>query len=636
MSTIVLEAFMKKIIIKGTDSNNLRELAIKEYTKEIKSLKKEEILVFVLQRTDRAYWKENLNERFSPTISSYFSFAQKEIKNNWDLVIKNSKLVNENIEKPSFLTFEGSQTLMVKLVEFLKNKGNLKEINMSNEELAQKMLSNLYYLATDNSSYLNYHKLIQKQVLNKELLKPETYEELSKLLEIYISRTLKEGVIDYPSILYIYNNCLLKDKEYLESLKKFKKIIVWDYPCQIPSINGFLKFFGNISLYSQSSGPYGIYFPNGKKSEKLLEEFETVDLDKDEKGEFLNNFYKNLFYGEQNSLSSEEVVINNSFQTKTEINQYLLRIIKKIGKENKNITILSPTRNPSLEYSISNYCKEEEIPFINLDRNEKILDNPHTYALTSLALIYFEFGQIYLNSDELRQILVLLLDFNYFSASRYCKKIKINKEFLVSLLKNSRTLGESSINKLNFFKDFFEKEYKNAYDFYTAFYEFKAFQSEEIQLSLKKLINISKNFLENMDNFENIKDSNLEFFLSLRRGLKESESLEEIYTKMNFNGIFLGTASSFLNYSKKVDVAIFIDTTNNLWNINFVNIIQNPFLLNSYFEKDFFYDYETNNQLKREELFNLISRIYNCTKEKMLFLSTESDYSSLLKDALVK
>ena len=59
---------------------------------------------------------------------------------NWDLVLKNSKILEKNIENPIFLTFESSQTLMIKLVEFFKEKGNLKEIALSNEELAQKML----------------------------------------------------------------------------------------------------------------------------------------------------------------------------------------------------------------------------------------------------------------------------------------------------------------------------------------------------------------------------------------------------------------------------------------------------------------------------------------------------------------
>lgn len=53
--------------------------------------------------------------------------------------------------------------------------------------------------------------------------------------------------------------------------------------------------------------------------------------------------------------------------------------------------------------------------------------------------------------------------------------------------------------------------------------------------------------------------------------------------------------------------------------MNFINIIQNPFILNAYFSKDYFYSFETDNQLKREELFNLLSRIYYLSKENTFF-----------------
>ena len=144
---------MQKKLVKSTSSKSLFEKAREEYLSSIKKYSKEEILFFVLQRPHRALWKNSLSENFSPNISSYFSFVQKEIKLNWDLVLKNSKILEKNIENPIFLTFESSQTLMIKLVEFFKEKGNLKEIALSNEELAQKMLSNLYNMTTkiDNS-----------------------------------------------------------------------------------------------------------------------------------------------------------------------------------------------------------------------------------------------------------------------------------------------------------------------------------------------------------------------------------------------------------------------------------------------------------------------------------------------------
>lgn len=625
---------MQKKLVKSTNSKSLFEKAREEYLSSIKEYSKEEILVFVLQRPHRALWKNSLSENFSTNISSYFSFVQKEIKLNWDLVLKNSKILEKNIKNPIFLTFESSQTLMIKLVEFFKEKGNLKEIALSNEELAQKMLSNLYNMATNNVSHNNFFKLIQKQELNKDLLKTETYEELTRLLEIYITRTLKEGVIDYPAALYIYNNSLLKDNLYLNSLKRYKKVIVTEFESQVPVITKLLDKFEEISLYENSCGPCGIYFPNGRKSDVFMEKFEIIELET-RKIEFLDKFNKNIFLDGKESLSSENIIINNTFQSKSQINEYLLKIIKKIGKNN-TITILSPVRNPSLEYSLADYCKKHELSYINLDKNERLLDNPHIYALSSMALIYFELGNIYINTDEIKQILVLLFGFNYFGASSLVNKIKVSKNFTEVLLKNSKNFKDENIEKIKFWIEYFNNNFSNVHQFFLGLYENKKQFSEESFTGLKKLIDVSKNFIENLNAFENIKDSNLEFFLSIRKGLKETESLEEIYNKIKFEGIILGTPSNFITYSKETDVTIFIDIENNLWNMNFVNIIQNPFLLNSYFPKDFFYSFEIDNQLKREELFNLLSRINYLTKEKILFLGIEDTGYSLLKDGLKK
>ncbi|MBN2838108.1 MAG: hypothetical protein JXM74_05075 [Fusobacteriaceae bacterium] len=623
----------KKII--SVSSNLLFKTATEEYRNFLKEYTKDEILVFVLQRPQRILWKETLKDEFHTNISSYFSFIQKEIRLNWDLVLENSKILKKNIKKPVFLTFESSQTLMIKVIEYLKTKGQLKEIAFTDEELAQKMLSNLYSLSSNNIPYTRFSNLIRKQELHKELLSEKSYEELNKLLEIYITRTLKEGVIDYPSSLYIYNNLLLKNIIYLKSLKKYKKIIVNDFDCQIPAICNFLIFFENITVYENSNGPYGIYFPNGKKSETFINEFNEKNLDLQKSDTFLEKLSKNLFFNENFNLQSKELHINNEFESKSDIIEFLIKIINNYWQD-KIISIISPCRNILLEYRLSEICKINSIPFITLDKNERILENPCTYALSSLAIIYYNFGNIYLNSDELKQILILIFDFNYFEATKLSNTIKGDKYFLEKILKNSKNFELNTIKKLQFFIDFFSKTYKNVYDFYSELLTYKELFSKDIYISIKKLTDISKNFIENIKVFENFKDYNLEFFTSVRKGLKETESLDEIQHKLSFSGVSLGTPTSFLNYAKKSDFTILIDIENNLWNIKFVNIIQNPFLLGNYFYKDFFYDSEIDNQLKREELFNMISRLKHLTKETLIFLGINSIEGSLLKESIDK
>lgn len=614
---------MEKKLIEGNRSFELKDLAVKEYLRLKNSLKKEEFLTLILQRTDKLLWKKKLKENFSNNIISYFAFVQKEIKNNWDL-LKNDF---GGSEKPGFLTFDSSQTLMVKLIEFFKEKGNLKEILFSDEELAQKMLSNLYSLAAGNVPYSSFSKLIKNQNFNKTLFKDETYENLTRLLEIYLSRTLKLGVFDYPSSLYIFNNYLLENQTYLQSLKRYKQILVTDYSCQIPCINKFLYNFQNVIIFNNPQGAYGIYFPNSKKNEDLTNNYQKTELINS--NDFLDKFYKNLFLGQKINLNSDKIKIKKNFQDNKEFFNYLEILLKKAKTKGfQNISILSPARNTVLSNNLEKFCKEENLNFLNLDKNEKFLDNPHLYALCSLGILYFNYGKLYLNGDEFRQILVLLLKFTHFEGAVLGKKMKIEKIFLEKLIKN---FPENE--NIRIFNEIFAGEFLTVGDFYETLLGKKDVFDIKTAEAIEKLSDLSKSFLENIGIFQNIKDKNLEFFISLRKGLKESETLEEINKKMDFQGVSLGTPSSVLKLSREADLTVFIDINNNLWNVNFVNIIQNPFLLNGFF-KDRFYDFESDNMLKREELYNLISRIYFSTNQNMVFLGKQNNSTSLLKENL--
>ena len=178
-----------------------KKKGIEHYIELKKQYKEEEFLVFILQRSDKIFWNKNTYNEKSNNILSYFSFVQKEIRNNWDLLKENF----DSDASPIFLTFESSQTLMTKLVEFFREKNKLKGINYSSQEIAQKMLSNLYSLSTGNISYNNFSNLIQKQDFLPKLHEKD-YEELQNLLELYLGRTLKQVVL---IILHAYTYIII-------------------------------------------------------------------------------------------------------------------------------------------------------------------------------------------------------------------------------------------------------------------------------------------------------------------------------------------------------------------------------------------------------------------------------------------
>ena len=62
----------------------------------------------------------------------------------------------------------------------------------------------------------------------------------------------------------------MRDNLYLNSLKRYRKIIVTEFESQVPVITKLLEKFEEIYLYENSCGPCGIYFPNGKKPDIFI------------------------------------------------------------------------------------------------------------------------------------------------------------------------------------------------------------------------------------------------------------------------------------------------------------------------------------------------------------------------------
>lgn len=612
---------MGKICIESNNSFILKKKGIEHYIELKKQYKEEEFLVFILQRSDKIFWNKNTYNEKSNNILSYFSFVQKEIRNNWDLLKENF----DSDASPIFLTFESSQTLMTKLVEFFREKNKLKGINYSSQEIAQKMLSNLYSLSTGNISYNNFSNLIQKQDFLPKLHEKD-YEELQNLLELYLGRTLKQAVFDYPSCLYIYNNYLLENEDYLEKIKKYKYILVDDYQSQIPCINIFLSKFSDFSLYKNRFGAYGVHFPNSFKDEEILNFDKIVKLENPDKD--LEGIYNNLFYNKTLALNSKKIGINREFEEKKDLHDYIFKLIETAkDKGINNISIISPSRNIILLEKLESFSRKKQINFLNFDKNERILDNPYIYALCSLSIIYFDYGKFYLNHDEIRQILIIFLKIDIFQATELSRKVKSDKDFIENICKYYKELPE-------FFKELFQKEYKYAYEFYEELINDKEFFDEKLVEALYKLYDFSKNFIENIKEFKNIKDKNKELFYTLRNGVKESETLFELNNKISFQGLSLGTPTSFLKLNKQSDIIIVIDTGSKLWNLNFVNFMQNPFILNGSVKSP--YDWEQNNLNKREELYNLLSGLIQATNKKIFFLDLKNCQNSILNLALIK
>lgn len=612
------------------------------------------ILFLTLNRAQSQEIKNKIEyiKTSSLNIGSYFSFIQKELKIYWPLVLKECQKIKVKRINPIFMTFEASQNLMLKLVEYYREKGFLTNLNMPSEEISKKILSNLSILAFSNENYMHYSKLMK---LNEfKILEENIYEELNQIINIYVEKTLEKGAIDYALGVYLYNNYLLKNTKYLNSLKERFSYVLIDKaelmnPCQVDFVNLLESSLEELCIFFNSNGAYGIYAQNEEYiREKILPNYLEIYIEKEE-NPILDLLGKNLLYNKEYPIDFENLHKKMDFDINKEVGRSLINDLDYILEKQGNLDsvfLISPSRDVSLEYLIESYAKKRKIPFSILNRNEKIIDNVYINALSIFALLYYSFDEIKINYDELKIFLKIFLGINIIKASMISDYI-INKNSTYNKLidiKNPKlieALGEQLINKYENLRMFLQELKKENLNIdvllktvYLKFYLKKEF-NENLLKECKSLIESASNFISVMSLFDGIKNLNLEFLNFIREGSKENESIYQIEERNDFKGLSLASPISFLNYNKKSRIIFLLDIKNNLWQMNNVNTIQNPYILTKTGKNKKIYTLEIHEEFQILALNNTIKLILSSNKEDIYVYAHKYNSSSFEKNSIL-
>ena len=127
-----------RILIEGDTKSGKTTALIKSYVDMIEGgIDSNRILVLVANRLEAMNFKTNLQLEFSGEnrIYSYFGFVQHELNKFWPIVLKKSKKIKKLKITPTFMTFEASQCLMGKTVEYYRKQGLLGDLNITNATL---------------------------------------------------------------------------------------------------------------------------------------------------------------------------------------------------------------------------------------------------------------------------------------------------------------------------------------------------------------------------------------------------------------------------------------------------------------------------------------------------------------------
>lgn len=617
-------------IIEGTTGSGKTADAIKRYNRMLSDrISSQEILVLVSNRWERQRWLREVSYRSAGglNIFSYFGFVQRELRVYWPLVLEKCPLIEKKNLLPVIMHYEASQSLMYKTVEYYRRKGYLDGIISEDEAIARKLLSNIVGASLSNTNYRRMGERIYKSKPQEERFSEKFYEEVNEIVNRYIERTLEEGIIDQASGIYLFNNYLLKDEGYLEHLKgRYKFLMVDDVDTASISEGDFIiklsEWMRGVVLYRNTDGPYGIYqFSKNYLKENLFPNFQREELTSEEEGnhqEFLEEFRKNLFLekGERRSYRNINLDMDNEYKSKAD--RKVLRLVRKLleeGVDPREISVVVPRYDVTLDFGLGRLARERGIKYLYTSKNDKITDNPQVFSLIVFGILFYRFREIHLNYDEVKSFISIILRVNMITASLVTEYLSHGNYEIREIKKLGEIRGVSPkvIERYNKVAQFMEKTPRDIsidkffLGVYMEFFLDPEAEAENIK-ACKSIIDSAGDFLEVMENFGMIRDSNYEFVKFIRDGAKTSETLEDIGEKLEGNYLSLSTPGSFIGIKRRCRYLILCDIRSPLYTLKSYNEFQNLWALNKDWKGEIYHP-EVQLQLEKEELYSVIARL---------------------------
>jgi hypothetical protein len=589
-----------KILIEGDTKSGKTALLIKKYEKMIENgINSNEILFLVTNRLESIKLKKNLDLPFSNEnrIYSYFGFVQHELNKFWPIILKKSKKIKKLNILPTFMTFEASQCLMGKTVEFYRKNGYLNELNMSNEEIAKKLLSNILDGSLSN---LVYTKIGEKLGEFGEVNHTELYTQMNLIIDKYMEKTLENGTFDYGTSVYLYNNFLLTDRFYMENFYKNTKYLLVDSGelasiAEIDFIDKVKENLKGLVIAKNTDGPYGIYnyFKEYLDKTVIDSSFKVIRLTTKrlEIDDFLKELENKVYETTEISVAPNLILdIENEYKSENNKNiiKRVLRLLEDSISPNE-ISVIVPQRDIVLEFALQKISEEKNFKFMNIGRNERILDDPYTYILVISSILFYNFKEISLNFDEMKAFFsfVLKLDpirsallTNYIGAKNRDGYTLIN----IESEEIRERISEKKIEKYDKIRRIFEEIPKDIelYDFFEIIY-INILGDKEIFIKdikgARELIDSSKKFIETLENFNNIKNIKYEFIKFLREGAKASETLIELDERLDGDYLSISTPYGYINSGRNTKYQIWTDIRNKNFISETKNILQNSWVL---------------------------------------------------------
>lgn len=581
-------------ILNDRKINDIKDKYIEFANKE--SYKTNNVLLLVPNNKIKFKYNKliNLNISEEINISTYNSFLIKEVVKFWPIIQqKYNNIVNHKV-KPSIINSSLSDYILNKIVKEKRTvEGFFNDITASNRNIASSISFNINKGCQSLIDLNDIGNRIYYSKYNQSKMDRFSYSQMQEIINEYLDLLLKNSTMDNSIAIYLYNEFLLKDEEYVNNLRRRVNYLIVDSlenctASEVDFIDILLDSVKESYMYINETKDYAA--------------FNNVDMKYIKDKLFSKcNFIKNSEISEVNINElfklNKDIELNQNIQLYSqmliEASNKVVELIKK-GYRAKDIAIISPINNTITEYEIKNTLLKNNIGFYSTKQDKRIIDYPYAHALMVASCIFYECEEL-LNNEDYISFISLLLNTNKIRAKKILsKKLESDKYNEIINYIRSKKLDDVNI-----------------YEFLIKFYIDKLLElskgKENVKIC-KKIIQESENFTENISllGINNNKSKEKIFIEALKSSIKDFYTLLELEDFKDEDLVVLTTPYTYISHNMKSDIQIWLDIGSNMWSmksekeISNVHVLKKSFIEGNIYTDDveeFYKEYYLNNTI---------------------------------------
>lgn len=581
-------------ILNDRKINDIKDKYIEFANKE--SYKTNNVLLLVPNNKIKFKYNKLINLKVSEeiNISTYNSFLIKEVVKFWPTIQqKYNNIINHKV-KPSIINSSLSDYILNKIVKEKRTvEGFFNDITASNRNIASSISFNINKGCQSLIDLNDIGNRIYYSKYNQSKMDRFSYSQMQEIINEYLDLLLKNSTMDNSIAIYLYNEFLLKDEEYVNNLRRRVNYLIVDSlenctASEVDFIDILLDSVKESYMYINQTKDYAA--------------FNNVDM-KYIKDKLFSKckFIKNSETSEVNISElfklNKDIELNQNIQLYSqmliEASNKVVELINK-GYRAKDIAIISPINNTITEYEIKNTLLKNNIGFYSTKQDKRIIDYPYAHALMVASCIFYECEEL-LNNEDYISFISLLLNTNKIRAKKILSK-KLDSDKYNEIINYIRSKKLDDVN---------------IYEFLIKFYIDKLLElpkgKENVKIC-KKIIQESENFTENISllGINNNKSKEKIFIEALKSSIKDYYTLLELEDFKDEDLVVLTTPYTYISHNMKSDIQIWLDIGSNMWSmksekeISNVHVLKKSFIEGNIYTDDveeFYKEYYLNNTI---------------------------------------